>query len=129
MAEIYVSFKIVSDNLTPEDIEESTGLTCDYKWRIGDKRGKTIIIEKTNGIVLESNLQPETPLQDQITALLERLEPYDSAISNLPRETYRELGCVIYSEERPDLFFSAVIVNKISKMNACFGIDYYSFDP
>ena len=126
---IYVIFKIVSDVITPEKIEEITGLQCDYKWRIGDKRGKTMIIEKTNGFVIESKLAKTALLREQLFYLLDMLTPYAQSISALPKETYREIACVIYSEDRTEMFFNEKIINQIANLNACFGIDYYSFDP
>ena len=54
--EIIVRLKVTSASRTPEQISDATGILCDHSWRIGEKRGKTILVEKTNGWVLNSKM-------------------------------------------------------------------------
>jgi len=73
ISEIFVRLKISSVIRTPEQISDVTGFQCDHSWRIGEKRGKTIIVEKTNGWVLNSKMPQNASLEAHIQELLGRL--------------------------------------------------------
>jgi hypothetical protein len=68
-----VRLKVTSASRTPEKITDATGILCDHSWRIGEKRGKTILVEKTNGWVLNSKMPKNATLEAHIEELLGRL--------------------------------------------------------
>ena len=91
--EIIVRLKVTSASRTPEQISDATGILCDHSWRIGEKRGKTILVEKTNGWVLNSKMPKNAPLEAHIEELLGRLVVHADRIRALSEHETVELSC------------------------------------
>jgi hypothetical protein len=123
--ETIVRLKIISCRQTPEQITDTVGVTCDKSWRIGDKRGKTIIVEKNNGWVLNSSLPKSASLEAHIQDLLERLSPYAEKIQMFAKLDHVEFSCVVYAVNVPALNFSNAVIQNISLLGASFDIDLY----
>ena len=126
--ETIVRLKIISNRQTPEQITDTVGLTCDKSWRIGDKRGKTIIVEKNNGWVLNSSLPKSASLEAHVENLLERLSPCAAKIQMFAEHDDVEFSCVIYAATPPALNFSKVVVQNISLLGASLDVDLYLND-
>jgi len=123
--EIIVRLKIISNRQTPEQITDTVGLACDKFWRIGDKRGKTIIVEKNNGWVLNSSLPKSASLEAHIESLLERLSPFATKIHMFAEHDVVEFSCVIYAANPPALNFSKEVVQNISLLGASLDVDLF----
>ena len=120
-----VRLKIVSSNLTPKEISAAIGLRCNKSWRPGDRRGRTIIRETTNGWILNSGLTEASSLEEQISHLLNRLEPSAEKLRALSEQESVELSCVIYASASPALNFSKSTIDQISRIGASLDIDLY----
>ena len=123
--EVIVRLKITSDIHTPEFISEVLGIPYDRCWRIGDLRLKTTIRERVNGWILNSGLEKTVVLEEQIRALLDRLEPVKKKIRSALAEDAVELSCAIYAEFAPALNFESQVITDISSLGASLDIDLY----
>ena len=123
--EIIVRLKVTSTRLTPEQITDAVGILCDHAWRIGEKRGKTIIVEKTNGWVLNSKMPKNAPLESHIEELLGRLVVHADRIRALSEQETVEVSCVIYALSPPALNFDKSVIQRIFQLGASVDIDLY----
>ncbi len=122
---IYVELAIVSQTYTPETITKVIGLESDRQWHAGDLRGQTIIVEKENGWVLHSGLPKEVDLDSHLERILDVLEPSKDAIRSLTMSATVELSVVIYSPDRPALYFDPSVIHRIEELGAGLDIDIY----
>lgn len=123
-----VRLKITSIKRTPEQISKVVGCSCDRSWRIGDKRGKTIIVEKVNGWVLDSALPKSASLETHIEKILERVTRQSDKIRRLSKQECVELSCVIYAASPPALNFDKKVVRQIAQLGANLDVDLYIGD-
>ncbi len=121
--ETIVQLSIVSDILTPEQITEKLGISCDRFWRIGDFRPRTIIKEKTNGWILDSGLPRSLPLETILGSFIKRLASYSEKIRALSLHNTVDLSCIIYCSASPPTYFSNAIVCAIAELGANFDLD------
>jgi hypothetical protein len=126
--EIIVRLKITSPRRTPQEISDAIGLDCDRSWRIGDKRGNTLIIENTNGWVLNSNSGKNASLEMHIDELLGRLSIHADRIRSLTDHETVELSCVVYAFSPPALNFDQSVIQRLARLGASLDIDLYCFD-
>lgn len=127
-SKVYVRLKIISDVLTPEQISEIVGIKPTKFWRVGDRRGPSMIKEKSNGWLLESDLPPNAPLEIHVASLLTRLVPFAERIEALADENAVEFSCVVYAKEAPSLNFEKSVLRQIVKIGASLDIDLYLGD-
>ena len=125
ISEIFVRLKISSVSRTPEQISDATGFLCDHSWRIGEKRGKTSIVEKTNGWILNSKMPQNSSLEAHIEALLGRLLVHADRIRALSENETVELSCVIYASAPPSLNFDKSVIQRVWQIGASLDIDLY----
>lgn len=123
--ETFVRLKTFSVSLTPEQITEAIGLPCDRSWRIGDKRGKTIIIEKENGWILNSSLSLEASLDAHVENLLSRLTPIADKIRKFSEQNRVEFSCVVYADSPPALNFTESVIFQLAQLGASLDIDLF----
>lgn len=123
--ETTVRLKITSASRTPEQISEATGLTCDRSWRIGEKRGKTTIVERSNGWVLNSTLPKSASLEAHIEELLGRLLARADKIRALSEHDTVELSCVVYAILPPALNFDKSVIQRLAQLGASLDVDLY----
>jgi len=123
--ETNVRLYIFSICKTPEEITEAVGIPCDKFWRIGDKRGKSIIKQKENGWALNSGLPNSASLEEHIKKLLERLSPYKEKIRMFAQHEDVQFSCIIYTATRPPLYFSKKVIQQINYLEASLDIDLY----
>ena len=121
----FVRLRILSSTHTPEALTRHIGVECERSWRVGDKRGKTHILEPMNGWLLSSGLIETASLDEHIQKLLERIIPLADRIATLPGETTVEISCAIYAESPPALSFSSSIVEQMAKLRASLDVDLY----
>jgi hypothetical protein len=127
-SKVYVRLKIISDALTPEQISNRLGMSPSKSWHAGDRRGPTIIKEKCNGWVLESDLPPGAPLEAHVESLLARLAPLSDRIESLAEGNIVEFSCVAYAKEAPALNFQKSLLRQIVNLGASLDIDLYLGD-
>jgi hypothetical protein len=111
-----VRLKIISCLRTPQEISQILGLQCDRSWLIGDKRGRSIIVEKDNGWVLNAGTDHSISLETQVEQLLERLASIADKIHFLSHEDKVELSLVIYTGN---------VIRQLGHMGAGLDIDLY----
>ncbi len=121
----FVRLKITSKILSPEEINTSLNIQCDKSWKVGDKRGKSNIIERNNGWILNSGMDEKLDLELHISALLDRLSNSKEKIKSITKHCTVDFSCALYSKELPALYFDKRIINSISELNANFDIDLY----
>ena len=118
---------IISHSITPEELNNTLGMTCDESHYIGDLRKNTIIHEKENDWTIKSRLPRTSPLEDHIVDLLERISPITDKIRSVADKSDVEIEviCVIFTSERPAIFFTKEQVKTIYEMGASIDIDLY----
>jgi hypothetical protein len=127
--EIIVRLKVTSASRTPEQISDATGILCDHSWRIGEKRGKTSIIEKTNGWILNSKMPKNAPLEAHIEELLGRLIVRADRIRALSEQETVEFSCVIYASTPPSLNFNKSVIQRVCQLGASLDVDLFLMGP
>ena len=110
---------------TPELLDAQLGIRCDSSWRKGDRRGRTLIIEKENGWSLDSGLPESESLENHCRALLERLSGHYAEIRKVSESDSVELSCVLYSDSPPALNFERSVMEAVSLLGASLDIDLY----
>lgn len=124
--EIYVRLLVTSTKRTAEELTSLIGLQCDRSWSIGDKRGKSQILERCNGWELRSHLDSKQSLDSHILSLLDRLKPYEQGVREAAKSDKAVFSCVIYDDEgRPALYFDNQLVRRIASLGVDFDIDVY----
>jgi len=127
--EIIVRLKVTSASRTPEQISDATGILCDHSWRIGEKRRKTILVEKTNGWVLNSKMPKNAPLEAHIEELLGRLIVRADRIRALSEQETVEFSCVIYASAPPSLNFNKSVIQRVCQLGASLDMDLFLMGP
>jgi hypothetical protein len=125
--EFYAKLGIFSSTLTPDQVNSILGIKCDQSYLIGDRRGRTNILEKENGWIIFSNIPRDAPLEDHVKNLLERVSPIIDKIRGIADrpDAEVELGCVIHANEEPPLFFTKEVVATLHRMGASIDVDLY----
>ena len=125
--EIYTELVILSHKLTPGQLNMTLGIKCDESHMIGDLRKHTIIHEKENAWAIKSRLPRNAPLKEHITHLLERVSPITEKIKNIAEQPDVEVEfvCIIFTSNRPAMFFTKEQVATICAMGASIDIDLY----
>ena len=127
--ESFVRLKLMSSELTSRELDIYVGLQCDYSWGKGDLRKNTIIKEKNNGWVIESNLDHSDDINDHLNNILERVAGLANKISSLSQRVKILVSCAIYADDVPSLYFDKDTVKKIAALGADFDIDLYLEQP
>ena len=123
--EIFVQLKMLSSELTHEEVAHYVGLSCDVYWKKGDLRKGTQIKEKFNGCSIKSRLEKDEELIQHIEDIFGRLEGVSDRFKSMSKKIDVLLSCAIYSNEVPALYFDKSIIEKISNFGASFDIDLY----
>jgi hypothetical protein len=118
---------IFSETITPDRISEIVGIKPDKIYIKGDRRGKSSIKQKENGWIIYSRIRRDSPLQDHISDLFERIYNKTDEIAEITKQpnTEVELGCTVWSSDRPPLYFTKEQISIISKIQASLDIDLY----
>jgi hypothetical protein len=118
---------IFSDAIPPDSMSEMVGMKPDKSYIKGDHRGNTTIKQKENGWIIYSQVERAAPLQDHINSLLKRIENYTSRIEEIAKQpnVEIELGCTVWSGDRPPLYFTREQISILNKICASIDIDLY----
>lgn len=122
---VFVSIDVESDCMTPEQMAVMIGLEADRSWRIGDKRGKSQILQTTNGWSVSSGLDEGDSLDEHLGSLLRRLQPVASGIARLSGQASIEISCAVYAEKPPALAFPPHLVQQLAALKTGLDIDLY----
>jgi hypothetical protein len=122
---VFVSMDVESERMTSEQIAEMIGLEADRSWRIGDKRGRSQILETTNGWSVSSGLDEGANLDDHIAALLKRVQPVAGGIARLSGQVSVEISCAVYAVRPPALAFPPRVVQQLADLKTGLDIDLY----
>ena len=129
----YAHLTILSDHLSPEEMEAGAGLAADISWAKGDAHRGSKRRHKFNGIVFESELDRENAEPDEhIEALLRRLGSNASQISKLADDDRVESARFwLYWDTtggNPGLSFSPETLQSVAALGATLDLDIYVFD-
>jgi hypothetical protein len=122
---IFVRLKILSEQLTPDQLDSMIGIKCDEGWLRGGFKPRTKMIARKHGWLLESGLPTSAPIEDHISSLLARLSPFAGKIKLISDEADVSFSCVIYTNTRQGLCFNSSTVNAIYELGASLEIDLY----
>jgi hypothetical protein len=125
MSKTYVSFRVMSEAMSPAEITARLGLEPDHAWNKGDIRSGTKISEVENGWELTSRTTGEAQLQHEVARLLDRIAPVANTLKELSGSCTIQISCVVYAETPPPLNFSADLVSRIATTRAALDIDLY----
>lgn len=128
--EIFASISVVSERRSADEISALIGLQPDRAWKIGDRRGKTAIIEKIHGWIVNSRLKNVGfDVEAHVDDLLQRVKPVSEKFALLPEENVVTVHVAIYSETRISMSFERHIPRLISALAARFDIEIYFMPP
>ena len=121
-----VRLKVLSKLKNAAELSQLIGFECDTSWIMGEPRvkGATIKHDK-NGWILNSGCPDSTPLEEQLIALLNRLQPAATELRQIAQAHEVELSCVLYSDIRPELNFSSEIIQRAAAVGASLDVDLY----
>jgi hypothetical protein len=125
--EFYTKLGIYSPNLTPDQINTILGMKSDKSYLTGEIIKPSIIRHKTNGWIIYSRLSRNIPLEEHVKDLIKRVTPIVEMIKQLVErpDIEVEFGCIIYTSDRPAIFFTKEQIATISSMGASIDIDLY----
>lgn len=127
---VFAWLRVVSDTRSADEISSIVGLQPDRAWKIGDRRGKTIITEKANGWTINSRLKNVGfEIEDHIDDLLQRVKPVAERFASLPEEDSITVHLAIYSESRISMSFEPHISRLIGTLAARLDIEVYFMLP
>jgi len=111
--------------MAPEELTRHIGVECERFWRIGDKRGKTQILEPLHGWQITSGMGEDASLEEHIRGLIERIAHVSDRIASLPEDVSIEVSCAIYAEHPPALSFAPSCLQHLADIKAGLDIDLY----
>ena len=125
--EFYTELVVTSRTLTPEHLNSVLGMRFDKGYHTGDVRGRSTIKSKENSWIIYSRISRNLPLENHIKDLLEGVSPISEKIRTVADQSDFEVifGCIIYTRDRPALFFTKEQVATIYRMGAGIDIDLY----
>ncbi len=129
-AKTYAHLTILSDILSPDEMEAAVGIAPDRFWAKGERHAGGRRERKFNGIVFESDLdrQRDDPGK-HIDAVVQRLSPLSDQIANLARdERVHSARLWLYwntSGSNPGLSFAHETLNAINALGVSLDVDIY----
>jgi len=124
--ETIVRLKIRSMDHTPEDITALLKLEPSKVWRIGEARVPGLaIMEKQNIWLLDSGLTRAHDLDGHLHALLDRISSCHAELTELSKCNSVEVSAVLYTNERPAIYFDPSMIGTFGAIGASLDIDLY----
>lgn len=126
--EAFVQITIRSDSLTGEQIAARLHELGGVYWERGDRRPTNRGlggVEKRNGWMLESSLPHDTPLLEQVEAMLTQVDACQANIKELSDSCDVQFSCIVYSTAIPSLYFDKHLIDGVARIGAHFDIDLY----
>jgi len=122
---IFVRLKILSEQLTPSQLDSMIGIRCDEGWLKGGFKPRTKMIARKHGWLLESGLPASDLIEHHISSLLARVSPFAEKIRLVSDKADVSFSCVVYTNTRQGFCFSSSTVNAICRLGASLEIDLY----
>lgn len=119
-------FTLTGSDLDPDRVTALTGVQPSRTWRTGELITERAIVRyKNNGWTLRSNVSGD--LNEEISDVLDLLQPAWSQFVALSSRSYAEIACVVYSYggARPPIHFDRDIVRRAAELNAAIDVDLY----
>jgi hypothetical protein len=127
--ETIVRIKVLSELLSSDELVSVIDLVPDRSWNIGDFRLKTGIVEKTNGIIIDSGVSRDESLKKHLDAIVAKLAPVQKNFIVLAKECTIQLSIVYYSDYcNPGLCIDKEFVQFIASIHADIDMDGYVLD-
>jgi hypothetical protein len=126
---IFVAFRLMNFDCTPEEITSKIGIVPAESWRAGElvtKKGS--MKHESNGWEVDSHAPRFEDLETHVKSVLEQLKPSWSSLVEISAQCYTEISCTIYiySEAQvPAIHFDKDIVQQLAELNADIDIDLY----
>ncbi len=124
----HVRLIVTSKELSPSEIKLITGALGGRCWAAGDKRNKSNIIERDNGVVINSEINGAMDINlhiEDIRRLVSGKEPQLRAFSEIPNCEV-QLSCVMYTDTAPPLSFEKDVMEWMAAIGASLDIDLYT---
>ncbi len=120
-----VRLRILSQTLTPQDIEARIGLKPNESWKIGDRLGAFGASAREHGFVIESGALASSPFQDYMTALIRKIAPAAQKIGALGDSCVVEVVCTLHRKAAPLMTFERDDIRWIGVMGAKLRLDTF----
>jgi hypothetical protein len=120
----FVSFRILSEDLVPEDITRALEITPHAAHQKGDPRRKPKFAPYRTGLwSIDSGLPPESDLETHLNALLQVLESKTTILLELSRSIKLDFYATLFDIGGVDL--STDMMSRMAKLGASFGVTIY----
>jgi Domain of unknown function (DUF4279) len=124
--ETIVRIKILSDTLSPEEISRRLRREPDRSWNKGTADPKVSRnMSKFNAWILNSGLPKDVPIENQVAALLEKVQPVAREILEISATETVDFSCVVYSDAEPPIYFDNKTLSAITSLGANLDVDLY----
>ncbi|MBI5239046.1 MAG: DUF4279 domain-containing protein [Elusimicrobia bacterium] len=120
-----VRLRILSQTLTPQDIEARIGLKPSESWRIGDRLGAFGAAARDHGFVIESGALASAPFREYVAALIRKIAPAAQKIGALGDQCVIEVVCTLHRKAAPLLTFERDDIRWIGVMGAKLRVDTF----
>jgi hypothetical protein len=123
-----VSFYLISELRSADEISAVLGLPFSRQFRKGDKRSGTILVHQKNFWILDSNVDAKLPFREHILHLLNVLTPFRGKLKEVMPFCEAQCTCIAHGKSTPELTFDADLLFQLGEMGADLDIDLY-IDP
>ena len=124
--ETIVRIKILSNDLSPEEISRRLRQQPDRSWNKGTADPKVSRnMSKFNAWILNSGLPKDARIEDQVAALLEKVRPVGKEILEISANETVDFSCVVYSDAEPPIYFDNKTLGAIASLGANLDVDLY----
>jgi hypothetical protein len=124
--ETIVRIKILSNELSPEEISRKLRQQPDRSWNKGTADPKVSRnMSKFNAWILNSGLPKDARIEDQVAALLEKVRPVGKEILEISANETVDFSCVVYSDAEPPIYFDNKTLGAIASLGANLDVDLY----
>jgi hypothetical protein len=124
--EISVYLVLAEFDCDPNEVTAATGLQPEEVWRTGDQIGRAARYREDNGWKVSSGIEKSVGLNEQVNALLNRIEPAQAFIAEFAKTCYLEIACVVKAYEyAPEMHLERSTLQKIAQLGAETDIDFY----
>ena len=122
---VFIRFSVYSTQMTLDQLVQNVDCQPTRVWSAGTLRGKTQIVEKNNGFMIESEYCDCDDLDAILNQFLKTLKINEDRLDSVLDKVGVLLRCIVYSESTPPIYFSSDTISCISGLNADFDIDLY----
>jgi hypothetical protein len=126
----YASFRIVGNNLVPEDINGLLDISPHKSFRKGDKHGDKSWPHGYWGLTTKDHVD-STVLEVHIAWLLDLLEPNSSNLTKIVQKENFKADIFCFWESKTGHggpVFSPIILGRLAKLNLVLNLDIYFAD-